>query len=256
MGVLLPVESDSDLINIMVPAYFDPSTNPQAWASLNSAASALPHRLVAVANPATGPGSAAQQSYKDAITSLQSNTGRAIGYVDTSNADRSLDSVKTDVNKWFAFYPSIDGIFFDQVTNTDNGKQTYYQTVYNYVKSKNSSSIVVNNPGTTTLESYLFYNGSRVADIICTFENGVDALNWTQATWTSSYDRSNFLGLFYNVTDVNVSSFDYGDVIDHAYQQNAGWVYVTNDTMPNPWDTIPNYFSSEVNYIVGYNYLP
>lgn len=253
MGLLAVVEGAG--MNVMVPAYFDPSVNSAAWAALNSAAGSLPNRVVAVANPASGPGSAAQASYTSAIQALQAQTGRVIGYVDTNYGLRTLSSVEANIDSWFSFYPSINGIFFDQAANT-NGKQAYYQNLYNYVKSKNSRSFVVTNPGTSTLESYLIYNQARVADIICILESNVGGTTWTQAPWTSNYDRSNFYGIFWNVTDINVSDFDYGDVIDHAYQQNTGWIYVTNDNDNNPYDSIASYFPGEVTYIAQDNYLP
>eukprot|EP00250_Pteridium_aquilinum_P014096 c21777_g2_i1 orf=95-940(+) len=252
--------SQEQNVNIMVPAYFYPGTagssGAAAWAALNSAATALPNRVVAVANPFNGPGASTDPAYTAAITSLQSASGRVIGYVHTAYTNRSLDSVKADVDQWYAFYPTLDGIFVDEVANIE-GMQAYYQTLYIYIKSKSSSSLVVNNPGTSTLPTYLFYNGSRVADIICTFENnGSVALQWTQAAWTFAYPRSNFLTLAYDVPDIDVSSFDYGDIIDRAYQQNAGWVYITDDILDNPWDTVATYFSKEVDYIVEDNYLP
>lgn len=245
-----------NVVNIMVPAYFNPTGNPTAWAALNSAANALPNRVVAIANPANGPYSARQSDYAAAITSLQNAGGRVIGYVYSSYANRALDAVKADVDLWYSFYPTINGIFVDEVANTD-GKQPYYLALYNYIKSKSSSSLVVNNPGTSTLPSYLFYNGARVADVICIFESsGSAALQWSKDAWTASYPRSNFYLLAYNTANVNVNNFDYGDIIDRAYQQNVGWVYVTDDNLPNPWDTIATYFSNEVNYIAQYNYLP
>ncbi|KAH7429236.1 hypothetical protein KP509_09G038000 [Ceratopteris richardii] len=242
-------------MQVMVPAYFNPTGNAAAWAALNSAASSLPNRVVAIANPSNGPSTSQQSDYVAAISSLHSASGRVVGYVYSGYGNRALASVKADIDSWYAFY-SIDGIFIDEVANTD-GEQSYYQQLYQYIKSKNSSSLVVNNPGTSTLSSYLFYNGTRVADVICVFESsGAAALQWTTQSWTSSYDPSNFLALAYNTSDVDVEDFDYGDVIDHAYQQRAGWVYVTSDTLPNPWDTVPSYFSNEIEYIAEDNYLP
>jgi hypothetical protein len=29
------------------------------------------------------------------------------------------------------------------------------------------------------------------------------------------------------------------NAVSLSKQRNAGWVYVTPDTMPNPWDTLP-----------------
>ncbi|MCO5577171.1 hypothetical protein L7F22_030995 [Adiantum nelumboides] len=248
--------ASDNLVNLMVPAYFDPSANPSAWAALNSAARALPNRVVAIANVYNGPSTARQSSYTAVISSLQSAGGRVVGYVLTGYASRSLDAVKADVDRWFAFYPTLNGIFVDEVANTD-GKQAYYLAIYTYVKSKSPSSLVVNNPGTSTLPTYLFYNGSRIADVICIFESaGSNALQWSQASWTAAYPRSNFYALAYNTANVNVNNFDYGDIIDRAYQQNVGWVYVTDDNLPNPWDTVATYLSNEVNYITQFNYLP
>lgn len=250
---------NEEMVNIMVPAYFNPSGGSGAagWAALNAAAAALPNRVVAVANPYNGPYNATLPEYAAAITSLQRASGRVIGYVHTTYSSRSLDLVKADVDNWYAFYPSLNGIFVDEVANTA-GHEAYYQDLYLYVKSKNSSSLVVNNPGTSTLPSYLFYNGSRITDVICVFEgNGSAALQWTQATWTSAYPRSNFFTLAYDVpANDDISNFDYETIIDRAYQQNVGWVYVTDDILENPWDTIATYFSDEVEYIAEYEYLP
>ena len=49
------------------------------------------------------------------------------------------------------------------------------------------------------------YNGACDVDVIRMFES-------------SKYDRNNFVDSFYNVSDVNVVSFEYNDIIDHAYQ--------------------------------------
>lgn len=245
-----------DLVNIMVPAYFDPTSNPSGWTALNSAANALPNRVVAIANVFNGPSTAERSDYAAAISSLQSAGGQVVGYVLTGYSNRSINEAKADVDRWYSFYPTLNGIFVDEVANTD-GQQPYYLALYEYIKSKSSSSLVINNPGAATLQSYLFYNGARVADVICIFEgNGTAAMEWSQYSWTASYPRSSFYALAYDTANVNVNDFDYGDIIDRAYQQNVGWVYVTDDNLPNPWDTIPAYFSDEVNYIAQYNYLP
>src|ERR1051326_8941561 len=38
-----------------------------------------------------------------------------------------------------------------------------------------------------------------------------------------------------------------------AAARNAGWIYVTDDSGSNPWDTLPSYWTNEVNYIQSLN---
>lgn len=235
------ITAGTTALNVMVPAYFGPPST--AWTLLNTEAAVIPNRLVAIANPNSGPGSAFQQSYQNAITALQAQTGRAIGYVHTSYGARTLAVVEAEINSWYSWYPSVNGIFFDEVDNV-TGHEAYYQTLYNYVKTKSATGLVVDNPGSNTLESYLFFNAARVTDVICTFESSSGFSSWTQSAWTAAYDRNNFYELPFNT-----SSSTYQAAVDRAYQQHAGWIYVTDDKLPNPWDTLPSYFAAEVNYI-------
>ena len=34
-----------------------------------------------------------------------------------------------------------------------------------------------------------------------------------------------------------------------AVQRNVGWIFVTHDVLPNPWDTLPPYWDAEVGLI-------
>jgi hypothetical protein len=35
-------------------------------------------------------------------------------------------------------------------------------------------------------------------------------------------------------------------VITLASDRNVGYLYITNDNIPNPWDTLPSYFQEEL----------
>jgi hypothetical protein len=35
----------------------------------------------------------------------------------------------------------------------------------------------------------------------------------------------------------------------HAFQQNVGWFYTTDDVLPNPWDTLPSWSEAMVDTI-------
>ncbi len=100
---------------LLVPAYFDPTADPTDWASLDTAALTTP--VIAIMNPSSGPGSSVNPAYTTVISALQANGGQVIGYVPTGDGADSLASVETEINEYHSFYPAINGIFLDQMTN-------------------------------------------------------------------------------------------------------------------------------------------
>ena len=227
-------------MKVMVPAYFDASSSN--WATLAAQASKMPGNLYAIANPNSGPGAVMDSSYQAVINNVRSNSGKILGYVPTTYGKRSEADIKSDIDKWFSWY-SIDGIFLDEM-QSDTGYEQYYQNIYNYIKSKSLSALVVDNPGWCSSESCLYYNGNRVADVLCNFENGIGIDNVTSASWASKYSSENFYMLPYNISSNNWQS-----TVDKAAAKNCGWIYCTGETLPNPWSTLPPYFEQMCNYI-------
>jgi len=229
-------------MRVMVPAYFDP---PGAdWSRLEAQAAKMPGRLYAIANPNSGPGSGYDASYASAIATMHADSGRVIGYVWTNYGAIPSATVKSQIDQWYALYPALDGIFFDGQSNVP-GQEPYYLQLYNYVKGKDSASLVVGNPGTNTLESYLFYNGQRVTDVICIFETNVGFDTWTPPLWAGKYSRDNFYVIAYNTPAGQLVSR-----VQRAASSNVGWTYVTDATLPNPYDVLPAYFEAYCNYVV------
>lgn len=228
-------------MKVMVPAYFEPTTY---WSRLAAQAAKMPGRLYAVANPDSGPGSAKDSSYSTGINTVRSNSGKILGYVATTYSNKSEADAKAEIDKWFSWY-SVDGIFLDEM-QSEAGHEQYYQDLYNYIKSKSSSALVVGNPGSNTIESYLYYNGSRVADVLCIYENSTGLNNFTQSSWESNYSPDNFYVLPYNT-----SSSSWQSTVNRAASVNCGWIYCTDDNLPNPWDTLPSYFEQMCDYIEG-----
>ena len=227
-------------MKVMVPAYFNASSSN--WATLAAQASKMPGNLYAIANPNSGPGAVMDSSYQTVINNVRSNSGKILGYVSTAYGKRSEADIKSDIDKWFSWY-SIDGIFLDEMQIT-TGHVQYYQDIYNYIKSKNSSALVVDNPGYHLIDScYLFYNGSRVTDVLCIYENSIGIDNITPPSWMSEYSSENFYMLPYNISSSNWQS-----TIEKAATKNCGWIYCT-DTLQNPWGTLPSYFEQMCNYI-------
>jgi hypothetical protein len=57
--------------------------------------------------------------------------------------------------------------------------------------------------------------------------------------WHANYDRRNF-----GVIPYGVSALDPAFVA--AARAKVGYIYVTNDSLPNPWDSVPVYFKDLV----------
>ena len=242
-GVAYDTTVVKDSLKVMVPAYFDPSSS-NYWSRLEAVSRTMPGRLYVIANPNSGPGSSSDPSYSAVIDSMHNAGGKVIGYVHSSYGQRAIGSVEADIASWYSFYPSLDGIFIDEQSNV-TGEQSYYSQLYNYIKQKDSTALVVTNPGANTIESYLFNNGVRIADVICVFEDNSGFGTWIPSSWYTKYNRDNFYVIPYNIT-----SGDFVSVVNRADSLNMGWIYCTNDNLPNPYDTLPPYFEAFCHYIV------
>jgi len=235
-----PGRSTRALLRVLVPAYFYPGLE---WARLTAASQANPGRVHAIGNPFNGPGLAFDANYEAAFTSLRSAGGSVLGYVHTTYGDRPIADVKADIDLWTAWY-DIDGIFIDEMDNVPGADEPYYLELFAHVRARIPGGEVVGNPGTNTSPSYLFFQAQRVSTALCIYEGRTGFLGWSPAPWTQSYDRRNFYVLPYNTPQSGWQAS-----VDHAFASHCGWVYATDDDLPNPWDTLPPYFEAMVAYI-------
>jgi Spherulation-specific family 4 len=210
----------------IVPLYSYPTAS--AWSSLIAAKNAHPTvPVVAVVNPSSGPGGAVDSTYTTGINNLRAANVIVVGYVYTNYAGRAAATVQSEVDKWRSFYPAVNGIFFDEMSNTP-GNEGYYSALDMYARGR-GFSYTVGNPGTDTTPSYV----GTVNTIIVYESSGVAAL----PSWYTSYARGNFAVIPYNVPSLDTTYVN-------TAKQSVGWIYLTNDNLPNPWDTLSSYFSS------------
>lgn len=229
---------------ILVPAYFYPSADPgfSYWDEMTAAAAHV--GITAIMNPDNGPGLAPNSDYRTAVDALRSAGGQVVGYIHTAYGSRGIDRVKADIDRYTAFY-AMDGFFVDEMSNLGSG-HAYYQTVYDYIKDLRPTYHVFGNPGIGTLESYL-----SIADTLVTFEGppattaltpyGYDIYGEPDA-WTRAYPAERFGHLIHGVADASTMQ----SLLALAASRNAGYVYITDDTLPNPWDTLPAYWNAEI----------
>ena len=233
------IRKAATVMNILVPAYFASSST--YWDTLTSESNIYNGMIYGMINVANGPGTALDPTLLSKITTFRNAQGQVLGYVNTwANGDTiSTSTVKSDINKWYDWYgDQLDGIFFDQMNPYNGGRETYYQNLYNYVKHTDPQSIVIGNPGGNTSETYVNYNGNRLIGVICTFENTYsNILTWPFQSFQQSYTPDRFAFLCYAT-----SSSQMQDAVKEAANRGYGWVYCTNDSLPNPWYTLPPYF--------------
>jgi hypothetical protein len=214
----------------VIPAYFYPSPT-LLWDSATAAGGGVSFM---VANPNNGPGSALNGDYAIAIARAQAAGVRVMGYVYTSYGARSAAAVKADVATWKQFYGVTD-IFFDEASDVSS-KLAYYQDIVNTVHATSGAEAMLN-PGVNVDSGY-----GDVADIINIFEGTPSAYTQFQpAAWTANYPASKFANLIYGASTSSLTS-----VLAQSVTRRAGYVYITNDTLPNPWDTLPSYWTTEV----------
>lgn len=114
-------------------------------------------------------------------------TGTGTHSIGMSRTLANIQNVYDEIDLYFSYYPTINGIFFDEVRVTDSTDLTYYTNLYNYVKGKSASAIVVMNPGTTS--SYM-ETMIDCADIWMSYEN--TAANYLARSISSSNSWERF----------------------------------------------------------------
>ncbi|MEA3272154.1 MAG: spherulation-specific family 4 protein [Patescibacteria group bacterium] len=217
---------------MFIPAYFYPGS---LW---EQAISRTPTVDVMVMNPNSGPGSNSNSDYVNAVSSAQSAGIKVIGYVHTSYSNRDMAIVKSEIDAYKEWY-AVDGIFLDEVSSSAD-LISYYQELADYIKNSDGTLVALN-PGTIPAEEYM-----NVGDIVNIFEGTYQTYaNWEAPSWASEYSPSKFSHLIYNVANFR----DMKKAIRWSGNRFAGYVYATNDVLPNPWDTLPSYMSAELKEI-------
>jgi len=188
----------------------------------------------AVMNPSNGPGLGVDPEYVDVIDYCHDKEQKVVGSTHTSYGARSTAEVKAEIDDYYAWYPEIDGIFLNEMSN-DEADADYYAELYEYVKDASGSggSSVVGNPGAAAATDWQL--STPVVDKVVVFQ-GTDNtyLTWTAPDWVEDHPASDFVHLVYATADVAAL----GEVCDRSREQHAGSIYITDDTLPNQWDTL------------------
>lgn len=223
--------------SIALPVYEYP-TLTNLWPSVDAAGSSIPFVVV---NPASGPGSSTNSDYTSRIAANTAKGIRSIGYVDTNYQTRSMADVASDIDAWHTLYPGISGILFDRVSVGGASDLCYSAYSYNFAKSRYPNDLLSLNFGTYTSPAYEPYG-----DIFLNAEMDY-ALYQTWSLPTDGFqDNPAYSNRFWHLIHTTTAGANYTDALTDTRNNNAGWVYITDDILPNPYDAAPSYFSTEL----------
>ncbi|MGZ4791549.1 MAG: spherulation-specific family 4 protein [Ilumatobacteraceae bacterium] len=249
---------------LAVPAYINPLADPDAWSRLDSS---TPSSLgFAVVNVINGPDYAPSDEWTNALATAAASGVKLVGYVDTgylgTTGQRTrlgstdpidwMSQIQHDINAWYQFYGSdLKGIFFDQAQNAcgptpgSNNWADLYRTLSDGVERVHPGAITVLNPGANVPQCY-----ENAADVIVTFEGSYNSYigdptstnPYTPLSW-APVDPKKIWHIVYGAPDVAAVN----QVIALSKTRSAGYVYVTDDVLANPYDTVPatDYWSAE-----------
>jgi hypothetical protein len=217
---------------LIVPLYTYPGVS---WNAIIAAKEANPSvAMVTIINPDNGPGASIDQNYVNGINNLRAAGIVVLGYDHTSYGARPLATVEADINSYKDWY-NLSGIFFDEMANVP-GYESYYSTLNQYAKSV-GFNFTVGNPGSAVPASYI-----GTMDVIVGYEDQGVPNTASLESMTNGVPANHFAVIAYGVNVWN------GSAVSNIYNY-ASYVYVTNDTLPNPYGALTGDFSKLVSFL-------
>ncbi|KAL4983900.1 fibronectin type III domain protein [Aspergillus falconensis] len=248
---------------IALASYIHPLADPAAWNRIIDYPSDIVSVLIA--NVLNGPDTTVNEPWADVINRAYASGKRILGYVRTGYLGQSqqrfetrlgstdladwVAQIETDVDLWYELYPGkIGGIFFDEAWNNcgpDNQYADLYRFLSDYTKRKHQDAFTVLNPGTAMPQCF-----ENSADTLMTFEQSYDMYMYSYVPnpgWTPA-DPRKLWHIIYGVSQADAAS-----VAELALERGAGFVHITDDILPNPYDTLPSeaYMSTLMDAVQG-----
>jgi hypothetical protein len=224
-------------VRMAVPAYFDP---PSAeWDRLIAGA---PTIGLIVFNPESGPGSATDPAYTQIIGRAQAAGIRMLGYVATSYGARAEADIIADINHYYDFYTPSGIYFAEGPMDADcTAMEAMYHRLSDAVKARDPGATQA--VGTRFCPTYIVF-----FDMMVQF-----ARNWNEyqtdyrpPSWMPANSPQRFVHFVHSVPATDASA-----ALSLTLANGAGWVFVTDQTDPNPWSVLPSYFDQELATLRG-----
>ena len=255
---------------LAVAAYIHPQADPAAWERIIKA---TPGKVgIMVANVLNGPDHVPKDYWTGVIKRAHAAGIRVLGYVDTgylgttgqrtrlgsTSTEDWIGQIELDINTWYAFYGAdLDGIFFDQGQNVCGPTPAssewveLYRHINRYEKENHPGGFTVLNPGTPLPPCY-----EDAADVLLTFEgsylsyvgrNPDAGMNYQPLSWTPA-DAHKIWHIIFGANQAEAL-----ETIELSASRGAGYVFVTDDVLDNPYDSVPepSYWEQEQAAVPG-----
>ncbi len=224
-------------MRLWVPAYYYPfGPGLREWNRLIAAAKSVP--IVAIVNPASGPGDHVDTNFAAVVPRARKAGITLVGYIGTQYTRKPLAQVKREVDTFLRFYPAIQGFHFDEQSSDARGVE-YYAELYRYVRQHVGDALVLTNPGTACDPGYA---ARPASDVICLFEHERGFDEFRPPAWASRFPGSRFCIQAHNVpTEAQMKRS-----LRRAAELKVGYVFITDDVGPNPYDRLPAYWDAEI----------
>ncbi len=213
-----------------IPGYFYPGPE---WDRVTASE---PVRYV-IMDPANGPGKALDPNYVRRVAQAKEAGARVLGYVHTSYAKRSRAAVLEDLRRYRDWYGVTD-VFLDEVP-TSRAELAWYRSISDEARAV-PDAVVALNPGTVPDEAYL-----SVGDVVVVFEGTYGGYrSAVMPEWIDRYSPARFWHLVYGTPERALTA-----VLARSRTLRAGTIYVTDGSGANPWNTLPTYWSRQVDQV-------
>jgi hypothetical protein len=227
-------------VRILVPAYFYPGGKTlEDWERLIAASTRVP--IIAVMNVSSGPGNDRNPEYAALLDRAIDNGVTMIGYVHTNYGDRPRVQVEEAIDRWLKNYPRIQGIFVDSQAGKP-GFEDYYEAIAAYARRKICDALVITNPGTICAPSYF---DRKVSNVTCVIESATSFENYRLPLTAGRFTSDRFAALCFGVEKVQAMRSH----IEKLPELRLGYVFITDQRLPNPWLGLPKYWDAEVDAV-------
>lgn len=223
---------------ILIPVYIFPTGGGTSTPYVNFFALASRFKdipIYAIVNPSSGPGTSISGSYTSVMRKYGDAGVQTIGYVYTSYGARSVASIKSDIDTWLSYYPSIMGIFLDECPTANNA--TYISNlaeVTTYCHDR-GLGLVIGNPGTAPHANYYTQNS---ADAFIVKESAaIPTEGYLQSTGTKPRRGV----ILHSQPTWDVVTFD-------VIETNCQYAYITDDAV-SYFDTFSGYLEYMLDYL-------
>jgi hypothetical protein len=189
-----------------------------------------------IINPSSGSGTSRDQNYVNAVNQAQQQGILVLGYVWTNYGSQNIRTVKRQVDNYYNWY-GVDGIYVDGVSSLTS-QLSYYSSLSTYIREECDITFITFAIGTYPQSGEYI----SLANTTVTFEGAFSDYNSLSIpTYVSQYTADKFMHIVYNTPSSSLQT-----TLQTAASYNVEYVYITDQTTPNPYCSLPSYWTTFV----------